>query len=199
MIRQAVLRRTPSPLLLARRSFSSSQPRIRIPSHVAAFTLLFLPVLAFTAYASQYGQTEEELEQEISSRYQRDVNLAKGRSKDMAAVLQRAFQHDDKKMDQQLDELIRSGAGGKKRMYSVDDKLYGTAEGTQAREKAEQQQQKKLKKKKRNKAQTANELPVEKTESQTQANLINAKSVAAVTGVAAAAVIAGVFLGGRKS
>ena len=97
------------------------------------------PAVLFTFYADRFGPSDDVLEEEITERYQAQVKASSQKNKDMQAFFQHAIRkHDDDSVDGQLDEMLKAGKGGKKRMFHVDDKLYGTKEGVEERQRQEE-------------------------------------------------------------
>jgi len=142
----------PSRSSLMRRCFSSgggSRPRFQIPAHVAAFSLMMVPALAFYAFYETKGKPTPggDLEDELRGRYKREIEIATSKNKAMGEMFRRmnmvnggggggrSDEGEDKKLDdQKLDELLRAGKGGKKRIAAVDDRIYGTPEGAKERD-----------------------------------------------------------------
>jgi len=198
------------------RQFSSQynkKPPIQIPVHVAVFSLLLFPALAFTAYADRFGPTEENLEHELKERYDEKIRETHNKQDQMKLFFQHAIRkHDDGAVENQLDEVLKAGKGGKKRLYSVDNKLYGTAEGVAERQRQEEElkkQKKKRKKRKNKEAAAALEETKQKEKKETKeagpsmmsklSESVDKKSVVTVAVVASVAGLAGFLAGGRRS
>lgn len=182
-------------LVVKKRNLSSSyrgQPRFRVPAHVAAFTVLLLPAFAIFAYSERYGPSEEELEHELQERYAPEIRLAKENNKKMAEFFDHAIRARDGKVDDKLEEMIRAGKGGKKRMYAVDEKLYGTAEGVSERKRMEEKlkKEKEEKRKLKDKKEPRFTMPALPQVDKTQA--------ATVAAVAALAAVVGFLAGGNR-
>jgi hypothetical protein len=152
-------------MLRAARQFSSSQPgqqkpAFQIPAHVATFSILLMPVLAYTLFYQRTGD-QDALEQEIRDRYGPEVRLNAEKNKAMGELFQRTIRNPDGSADSKLDEMLKGGAGGKKRMYAVDEKLYGTKEGVKERQRTEEeikkQKEERKKRKKEKKALAASQ------------------------------------------
>ena len=177
--------------------------------HVAVFGLLLLPALAFTAYADRFGPTEEHVEHELKERYGHEIRETHNRQDKMKEFFQHAIrQHDDGNVESQLDEVLKAGRGGKKRIYAVDNKLYGTAEGVAERQRQEEEMKKQKKKKRKKKEaveeKTKREEPKEEKEKGPSmlsklSQSVDKKSVLTVAVVAGVAGVAGFLAGGRRS
>jgi hypothetical protein len=121
----------------------------------------------------------------------------------MAEFFQHAIRNQDGQVDQKLDEVLKAGKGGKKRMYAVDEKLYGTAEGAAERLRQEAEQKNKKKKNKKNavivRDENRKDTPAPTEPPRTSlADSIDPKSLAAVAGVATVAAAVGYLAGGSR-
>jgi hypothetical protein len=182
---------------------SKHKPAFQIPAHVAAFGLLLIPALAFTFFADRFGPDEEVLENEIRERYANEVKASSQKSQQMAEFFQHAIRNQDGQVDQKLDEVLKAGKGGKKRMYAVDEKLYGTAEGAAERLRQEAEQKNKKKKNKKNavivRDENRKDTPAPTEPPRTSlVDSIDPKSLAAVAGVATVAAAVGYLAGGSR-
>lgn len=212
------------PLSRNARLFSSSsrQPRFRVPAHVAAFSVVLLPVVAFAAYASRYGPTEQALEETIAQRYHAEQEHIAAKNQHMSEFFQNTiFRQDDDKgnsnsgssatrVESQLDAVLRGGRGEKKRLHAVDEKLYGTAEGVAEKkrvvEELEGEKKKQRKRKKPRKKEKLEETAAGAVEQQPNKDAsptfsmpnVEAKQVATVAVVATIAAAAGFLLGGSR-
>ena len=159
LARTAVTRR--QHLVATRRSLSSSRgpapaPKragmFNIPAQGFVFSALLLPVLGFTFYAGSFGPSEEHVEHEIRQRYadrnaqQRDKNAA------MADFFQHAIHKPDGSVDNSLQQVLYAGKGGKKRMYAVDETLYGTEAGVAEKNRQEEERKKRAEYRRKKKA-----------------------------------------------
>ena len=118
------------------------RPGYSIPAQGFVFSALLLPVLGFTMYAGRYGPSDEELEQRVRERYAERVAETKQKNQAMADFFQQTIHNPDGKMDDSLREVLYAGKGGKKRLYAVDEKLYGTEEGVAEKKRQEEEQKK---------------------------------------------------------
>lgn len=178
--------------------------------------MIMIPALLFTGYAERYGTDEEALKEKLKERYNPEIRQASNKEEQMKAFFAHAIrQHDDQKIDTQLEEVLRAGKGGKKRLHQVDEKFYGTAEGVAGRIKAEEEVKEKKKRKKKKQQEQAQDTPSEEsstlhgalsrvgstlmvpwTRTKEYLSTVDTKSAAAVTAVASIAALAGYFAGG---
>jgi len=208
-------------------SSSRGRPPFRVPAHVASFTVLLLPALAFWAYYETGGKHDRErhLEEELRGRYKSEIAVASNKNKAMAEFFQKmqssARQSDDGggnvEFEAKVDELLKGGKAGKnvKRIASVDPKLYGTAEGAALQRedvaaiiaKGQRQQSKKKKRKKKKKDEDAAAAAEEgkvggdetKTTAKAAASSSNSTSqIWTVVGVATVAAVAGFLAGNNR-
>ena len=146
---------------LRRRGFSSprhgpppapKRPGYSIPAQGVVFTVMMIPVLAYTLYAGRYGPTDEELEQELRQRYAARVAETSGRSAAMREFFQHTIYEPDGSQDERLKEVLHAGRGDKKRLHAVDEKLYGTEEGAAEKKRQEEERKKREEYRKKKKA-----------------------------------------------
>lgn len=118
----------------------------------------------------------------------------------MNAFLQ-SMKDPNSEQQKKMNEVLMGGRGGQKRLYSVDETLYGTEEGAklalEAQEEAKKKAEKKREKKKRE-SKASDEGSVDGKSSSTGGRIVKS-SVAAVAVVGALAAGASFFLGGRRS
>ena len=106
----------------------------------------------------------------------------------------------DPNSDQQkeMSQVLLGGRGQQKRLYAVDEKIYGTEEGAKLQHEAQEKAKNKKRKKKKNAA-SGNDGNIEGSESTSwQENGVK-QSVAAVELVGVLAAGASVLLGGKRS
>lgn len=195
------------------RQYSSrSQPRFRVPAHVAAFSLLLAPALLYFVYFER-ASDDERLQQELRERYANDIQVATTKNKHMAEFFQHAIRNPDGKVEDQLDAVLKGGKGDKKRLYAVDERLYGTKEGVEERKRMEEQLAKERRKKKRRKrkkkeaakaaAEAAAKEPsaLSKTVAGIKAKIesVDKQQVATVAVAASLAAAVGFLVGGRRN
>jgi hypothetical protein len=187
-------------------------PKFKIPSHVAAYSLLFSPAFLFWYYYERNNKPEE-LEAKLKENYKDNIRRAQAGNKNMAEFFQHSIHNRDGAVDSQLDSVYKAGKGEVKRHYAVDPKLYGTAEGVAERKRVEAElkdQKRQMRRKKRlaasgiipdnEKKSDENETPVEKDPKAGQRKTIqvDATQVAAVTVLAVAAALVGFLAGGSR-
>lgn len=185
------------------RSVSSHRASLQVPAHVAAFALLLLPAMAFYAYYETHKPTEDDMRQTLQEKYDKEIQQVSAKNKNVAEFLRHAMKHDDGAVDSQIDQVLKAGKGGKKRLYAVDEKLYGTAEGVAERKRVEDEQLEQLKSKKKlkRKKKAVNDeaaTPTVPNES-TKQSPVSATTVGAVTFLACAvATAAGYWISGSR-
>jgi hypothetical protein len=198
---------------------SGRGPAFRIPSHVAAYSLLFAPAFLFWAYYDKYNKPEE-LEETLKENYKDHIRRSQAGNKHMAEFFDHAIRNKDGSVDSQLDSVYKAGKGEMKRHYAVDKKLYGTAEGVAERKKVyaemnEQKRQMKEKKRQRAAGITAGDDGKKKKENATTPETetpvdaepkavarktieVDATQLVAVTVLAGAAALVGFLAGGSR-
>lgn len=194
---------------------SSRGPAFRIPSHVAAYSLLFSPAVLFWYYYERNNKPEE-LEAQLKENYKDNIRRAQAGNKNMAEFFNHAIHNPDGAVDTQLDSVFKAGKGEVKRHYAVDAKLYGTAEGVTERKRVEaelKEQRRQMRKKKRLQAAgviptddekkkednaTTPETPAEPKAVARKTVQIDATQIAAVTVLAGAAALVGFLAGGSR-
>ena len=131
--------------LAQQRGFASSggpaakRTGFAIPAQGFVFTVLLLPVLGYTMYAGRYGPSDEELEHQVRERYAARIAETRQKNEAMKDFFQHAINNPDGKVDDKLKEVLHAGKGGKKRIYAVDEKLYGTEEGVAEKKRQEEE------------------------------------------------------------
>lgn len=176
---------------------------VGISAHLFTFTVFLIPAIAYFAYAEQYGPSQGEIQEELSERYGPQIREASQRNQAMQELFLHTIKQPDGTFDDKLNRMLHAGKKEKKRLHAVDDNYYGTAQGVQSREQAQQEtatavvKMKKGRKKKR------------KKQSDQHAEELSKKSISynvtpttlALAGVAVAAVTAAavtVFGGGAR-
>jgi hypothetical protein len=185
---------------------SSRGPAFRIPSHVAAYSLLFSPAILFWVYYDRNNKPEE-LEETLKENYKDHIRRSQAGNKNMAEFFKHAIHNPDGAVDTQIDEVFKAGKGEVKRQYAVDKKLYGTSEGVAERKRMEaelKEQRRQMKKKKRQQAAGGSAGDdKKKTEGEPKSVerktiQLDATQVAAVTVLAGAAALVGFLAGGSQ-
>ena len=170
-----------------------------------------IPVAFATLYVSRFSPDEETLEAEIRQRHGVEVQMSTQNNQDMKSFFQKTMQSTD---DQRLDEVLRGGRGAKKRLYAVDEKLYGTQEGVEEKKRQEELQKERKREKRRAKKEAAQAAAEGRTVPQKESSKNNAvdgadstptrssvefKSVVAVSAVAVGAAALGFLAGAGGS
>ena len=169
-----------------------------------------MPISFYLAYHwYKNAPTDEQFEKELSKNYSQNIQSSRDKHVQMTQFLQN-MKDPNKSAEQQqrMQEVLLGGRGQQKRLYAVDDSIYGTEEGAKLQKEAAmgsssggneiiKKKRKKMKKKKRRKNKEGNDddsdTTIEKTE-----NKVLKQSVAGV--VIAGTLAAGVsmLLGGGK-
>lgn len=89
-----------------------------------------------------------------------------------------------------MDEVLQGGKGGMKRLYQVDEKLYGTQEGVETKKRVEAELAKKRERQKRKKAARG----IDGSQKET----VSSTTTKSIVGLTVAAVIASVLFGGGR-
>ncbi|KAL9185372.1 hypothetical protein ACHAXT_003149 [Thalassiosira profunda] len=169
------------------------KPRIQIPVHVFVYSVGFLPCAGYAYYWYKNAPSEEEFEAELKKNYSHNIKTSQDKHVQMNAFLQNMR---DPNSDQQkkMDEVLLGGRGQQKRLYAVDEKIYGTEEAAKLQKEAQQKAKKgKRKKKRKGKGSSAENV---------EGGILSSgatQSVAAVAVVGALAAGASFFLGGKRS
>ena len=103
-----------------------------------------------------------------------------------------------------MDAVLLGGKGQQKRLYAVDETIYGTEEGAklqlEAQQKAENDMKNKKKKKRQKKKKNEVDDNVDDADTDTSSSVISVKqSVIGVAAVGALAATASLLLGGKRS
>lgn len=123
-----------------------------IPAQGFVFSALLIPVLGYTLYAGSFGLSEEELEHQVRERYAERIAEQRPQSAAMADFFQHAIHKPDGSVDETFQQVLYAGRGGKKRIYAVDEKLYGTEEGVAEKKRQEEEQKKRQEYRRKKKA-----------------------------------------------
>lgn len=88
-----------------------STPRFQVPAHVAVFSLLLLPTLAFGLYADRFGPDQEQLEATIRERYSQDMSPEdqEKHRRAMQEFFQSTIMNPNGNYDQALNEVLKAG------------------------------------------------------------------------------------------
>jgi hypothetical protein len=190
----------------------------KIPAHIAVFTLLLLPCLAYTAvFYNGRDARQDELEEKIRARYGDRVQEATTKNQAMADFYQQAILNAESgTQDDRLKQVLYGGKGEKKRFHAIDKELYGTPQGVEEKKKVEeelaQEKERKRERRRRRKEQrkAAQAAEGESTDESgtamnTEKNLpttslgLGTQTAAVISMTAvAAAIAAGFFLGGNN-
>mmetsp|Transcript_13598 Transcript_13598/g.29564 ORF Transcript_13598/g.29564 Transcript_13598/m.29564 type:complete len:173 (-) Transcript_13598:163-681(-) len=169
------------------------KPRVQIPAHVFVYTIGFLPGVAYAYYWYKNAPTEEEIEEKLRKNYSHNIETSREKRVQMTNFLQN-IKDPNSDQSKQMDKVLLGGRGQQKRLYAVDETIYGTEEGAKLQKDA-QQKAKKKKRKKKKKSATPDEGNVDEN---VLGNGVK-QSVAAVAVVGALAAGASFFLGGKRS
>lgn len=182
------------------------KPRIQIPAHVFVYTIAFIPGVAYAYHWYENAPTDEELEKELRKNYTHNIDTSREKHGQMNNFLQNMK---DSNSDQQrkMDQILLGGRGQQKRLYAVDEKIYGTEEGAKLQKEAQQKAMTKAKRKKKKKKKAIKESDGEESQGELgKSNLEDMQqistvkqSVAVVAVVGALAAGASIFLGGNRS
>lgn len=175
-------------------------PRIRIPAHVAGYSLALIPGIAYAYYWKENHLSDEDLEEKLKENYASKIQGSKEKKQDMVKFFEAMKNQNDPDQEQKMQQVLYGGKGDIKRHYAVDEKLYGTEEGAKLAEEAKKQKEVPAKKKKKRKKQrTSSDSNDEQAREQSVSDRSTTKHVA--TGILALGVLGGLsfIIGGRKS
>lgn len=111
---------------------SSNSGKIEISQYGVIFGVFLVPAILCTIYVARYGPTSEQRDEQIKERYSKDINISRENNKGLANLYQNAILgkgDDQENINKKLHDVLHGGKYDKKRLYSVDEKLYGTKEG----------------------------------------------------------------------
>lgn len=183
----------------------------KIPAHVAVFSLLLLPCIAYSAvFYRGMDARKEELEESIRERYGDKVREATKKNEAMADFYQQAIVNAETgAQDDRLMQVLYAGKGEKKRFHPIDRELYGTAQGLEERKRIEEElalekerrRERRRRRKEKRKAQVQENTEADmKKESNNQApdgkRGVEMTQTVAIVSFAALAATIGFFLGG---
>ena len=99
-----------------------------------------------------------------------------------------------------MDAVLLGGKGQQKRLYAVDETIYGTEQGAKLQLEAQQKAEKDIKKKKKKRRKKKKGEVDDNVDTDTSSSVINVKqSVIGVAAVGALAATASLLLGGKRS
>jgi len=107
---------------------SSREPRFKVPAHIAAFSLIFVPTVGFSLlYASRFAPSEEDLESNILENYEqsiRDRGILE-KNQQVGEFFGEVFEGKEgkrsKSVQKQLDALLAGGRDKHGRLQEFDD------------------------------------------------------------------------------
>lgn len=157
-----------------------------------------IPALAYFAYAERYGPSPEEIQEELTERYGPQIREASQRNQAMQELFLHTIKQPDGTFDDKLNGILYAGKQEKKRLHAVDDNYYGTAQGVQAREQAQQETAVKKKKGRKKKRQEKSDTELPKKSAMSDRLTPTTLAVAGVAVAAAAAAAVTVLGGGAR-
>mmetsp|Transcript_29565 Transcript_29565/g.45385 ORF Transcript_29565/g.45385 Transcript_29565/m.45385 type:complete len:207 (-) Transcript_29565:1873-2493(-) len=113
-------------------------PRIQIPSHVFAFSLLMAPGVFYGMYYQRNQKDEEYFQEELRKNYATNIQTSKAKRADMIQFVN-SVRDGSVEKDNELNEVLKAGKDAMKRRDAVDQELYGTTKGLEEKTKIEQQ------------------------------------------------------------
>jgi hypothetical protein len=180
------------------------KPRIKIPVHVAVYTIAFLPGAAYAYYWYKNVPSDEEFEEELRKNYSQNINNSRAKHAQMASFLQNMSDPNNEQQEK-MRQVLMGGKGTQNRVHAVDEGIYGTEEGAKLQEEAQRNSAKKGKRKKKKKEggdkddaeklQKERDLALDDLPESVQAK----KMIVAVAVAGAITAGASLFLGGKRS
>jgi hypothetical protein len=213
-------RTTTSPYFRCFARTARDEDQGKIPAHLASFTLLLLPCIAYAAvFYNGMDERNNELEEKIRSRYGDKVQVATTKNQAMADFYQQAILNAESgTQDDRLKQVLYGGKGEKKRFHAIDKELYGTHQGVEEKKKVEKElalererrrERRRIRKEKRKAAlaaavaaegESTGESDTEKNARKTTSfgALVNHQSAVVISVAAVGAIAAGFFWGGHS-
>ena len=169
-----------------------------------------MPFLSLAYHWYKNAPTDEQFEKELSKNYSQNIQSSRDKHVQMTQFLQN-MKDPNKNVEQQqrMQEVLLGGRGQQKRLYAVDDSIYGTEEGAKLQKEAVmgsnnndgiiKKKRMKMKKKKRRKNKEGNndESDVGSDNERTENKLLK-QSVAGVLIAGTLAAGVSMLLGGGK-
>ena len=106
--------------------------RVKIPIHVLVYSIGFFPAAAYAYHWYKNAPTDEDFEKELSKNYSQNIQSSREKHVQMTQFLQNMKDPNNtnnKEQQQRMQEVLLGGRGQKKRLYAVDEEIYGTEEG----------------------------------------------------------------------
>ncbi|KAL7541889.1 hypothetical protein ACHAXR_011334 [Thalassiosira sp. AJA248-18] len=139
--------------------------------------------------------TDEEFEEELRKNYSHTIDTSRDKHAQMNTFLQN-IKDPNSEQQKQMQQVLLGGRGQQKRLYAVNEDIYGTEEGAKLQQEAQQKAKKGRRKKKKKKA--GGDLEQSDLENGQDSSRVR-QSVAAVAVVGVLAAGASLFLGGKRS
>ncbi|KAL7498249.1 hypothetical protein ACHAWT_006181 [Skeletonema menzelii] len=110
--------------------------RVKIPVHVLVYSLGFFPAAAYAYHWYKNAPTDEEFEQQLSKNYAQNIQSSREKHVQMTQFLQNMNDPNNSEQQKRMQEVLLGGRGQKKRLYAVDEDIYGTEEGAKLQKEA---------------------------------------------------------------
>lgn len=139
-------------------------------------------------YYQTNKKEDKDFEDELRKKYSHNIDSSVRKRQDMVKFMDSLKKGEG---DKRMDKVLQGGKGEMKRLYRVDEKLYGTQEGVDTKKRVEAElAQKRERKKKKKKAAAGDELQAETPSLST--------STKTAVGLAVVSAVAVVFFGGGR-
>lgn len=180
--------------------------RVKIPIHVLVYSIGFFPAAAYAYHWYKNAPTDEDFEKQLSKNYSQNIQSSRDKHVQMTQFLQNMKDPNNNEQQQRMQEVLLGGRGQKKRLYAVDEEIYGTEEGAKLQKEASdtkiiKNRRKKKKKKKVDEGSDGGNVNVEAV-TDTIATDTSVRLKQSVAGVVVAGTLAAgisILLGGKRS
>lgn len=96
-----------------------------------------MPFLSLAYYWYKNAPTDEQFEKELSKNYSQNIQSSRNKHVQMTQFLKNMKDpNKNVEQQQQMQEVLLGGRGQQKRLYAVDDSIYGTEEGAKLQKEA---------------------------------------------------------------
>jgi len=110
--------------------------RVKIPIHVLVYSIGFFPAAAYAYHWYKNAPTDEDFEKQLSKNYSQNIQSSREKHVQMTQFLQSIKDPNNTDQQQRMQEVLLGGRGQKKRLYAVDEEIYGTEVGAKLQKEA---------------------------------------------------------------
>mmetsp|Transcript_20624 Transcript_20624/g.46628 ORF Transcript_20624/g.46628 Transcript_20624/m.46628 type:complete len:159 (-) Transcript_20624:50-526(-) len=146
--------------------------------------------------------TDDEFEETLRKNYSHNIQQSREKQEQMSAFLRNAMVDPNGQQQQRMNEVLLGGRGQQKRLYAVDETIYGTEEGAKlqqaAQDAASMQKPSKAKKRRRRKQKVEKVADAEPQETDGQYTEVLVKQSLVAVALVGAVAAGSMFMGGGK-